>query len=344
MKKTFTYIILLFLICISTSFAQEELELNVSKRGTTAAPFLKISQGARASAMGSAFVAVADDPSSVYWNCAGIARLEKHGVIFDHTSWIADIDYLFFGASVNLGDYGAFGMSMTSSKYGDMKVTTIDEPNGTGEVFNASDIAISLSYAFNLTDNFSIGFNPKVIYQGIWTMSSYAMALDFGVLYNTPFKGVTLGMSITNFGQKMQLSGQSNMILIDQDETSSGNNDKIPGSLNTDVWDLPLGFKFGVCYTPIISDMHKLVIAMDASHPNDNYESLNLGAEYGFNKTFFIRGGYKSMFLQNSEESFTLGAGIKQNLLGNINIGLDYAYADFNRLASIQKLTFSINF
>lgn len=343
MKKRITYSIILAFIFISISFAQE-LETNVSKRGTTAAPFLKISQGARASGMGSAFVAVADDPSAIYWNCAGLARLQKNGVVFDHTQWIADINYLFMGASIHLGDYGSLGLSFISSNYGDMKVTTIDEPNGTGEVFNASDLAVSVAYALNLTDNFSIGFNPKVVYQGIWKMSSFAMAMDMGVLYNTPFKGVTLGMSITNFGQKMQLSGKSNLILYDQDESSTGNNDKIPASLNTDNWDLPLGFKFGISYTPFNSEAHKLVLAMDASHPNDNYESINMGAEYAFNQIFFLRGGFKSLFLEKTEESFTLGAGVKQNLLGNINIYLDYAYASFGRLSSIQKFSFGINF
>ena len=68
---------------------------DVSKRGTTAAPFLNISQGARAARMGSAFVAVADDPSAIFWNVAGLARLEKHGATFDHTLWFADIGYNF---------------------------------------------------------------------------------------------------------------------------------------------------------------------------------------------------------------------------------------------------------
>ena len=54
---------------------------NVSKRGTTAAQFLKVSQGARAAGMGSAFVAVADDASSMFWNVAGIARQDNNTVI-----------------------------------------------------------------------------------------------------------------------------------------------------------------------------------------------------------------------------------------------------------------------
>ncbi len=78
-------------------------------------------------------------------------------------------------------------------------------------------MAFSIAWAFNLTDNFSIGFNPKVVYQGIWKMSDYAFAIDFGVLYNTPFDGITLGMSISNFGSKMSLDGTNAVVLYDDD-------------------------------------------------------------------------------------------------------------------------------
>jgi len=138
---------------------------NVSKRGTTAAQFLKVSQGARATGMGSAFVAVSDDASSMFWNVAGIARQNNNSVVFDHTQWIADLNYNFFAGTFNLGDYGTIGLSFIGSSYGEMKVTTVDEPNGTGSVFSVSDVAVSIGWAMNLTQEFSIGFNPKVISQ-----------------------------------------------------------------------------------------------------------------------------------------------------------------------------------
>jgi len=46
------------------------------KVGTFDGQFLKIAVGARAEGMGGAFVAVADDPSAVFWNAAGVARVE----------------------------------------------------------------------------------------------------------------------------------------------------------------------------------------------------------------------------------------------------------------------------
>ena len=206
MKNALMIIIIFCLASVTVSAQNGNFKSDVSKRGTTAAPFLNISQGARATAMGSAFVSVADDPSAIFWNVAGLARLKQNGAIFDHTSWIADLKYDFFAANISLGDMGAVGVSLIYSDYGEMKVTTIDEPNGTGESFRVSDIAISVAWAYNLTENFSIGFNPKIIYQGIWNVSGVAMAIDMGVLYNTPFEGFTLGMAISNFGSKMSIT------------------------------------------------------------------------------------------------------------------------------------------
>lgn len=333
-----------FILIIIPQLLSAQFVSDVSKRGTTAAPFLNISQGARAAGMGSAFVAVADDASSIFWNVAGIARQEHNSAMFDHTEWFAGIGYNYGAVAFNLGSLGVIGASFISSDVDEMNVTTIEEPNGTGETFSVTDVAFSLAWAFNLTDNFSIGFNPKVIYQGIWKMSDYAFAIDFGVLYNTPFDGITLGMSITNFGSKMSMNGTNAVVLYDEDTESSGNNGRIPAELDMESWDLPLGFKVGVSYRPFEVGDHDFIVSVDASHPNNNYESINIGGEYTYNDLVSIRGGYKSLFLEDSEESFTIGAGVKQSLLANVSIKFDYAYADFGRLESIQKFSIGIIF
>ncbi|MBK8947043.1 MAG: PorV/PorQ family protein [Ignavibacteriae bacterium] len=337
-------IIFAILLLSNSLIISQEFVSNVSKRGTTAAPFLSISQGSRSMGMGSAFVAVANDPSALYWNPAGITKVEGAGFIVDHTQWIADVSYDFIGLTYNLGSLGSIGLSYITSDIGDMKVTTIDDPNGTGETFSATDAAFSIAWAIQLTDNFAIGFNPKFVQQSIWKMSASAIAIDMGVQYVTPFDGMMLAMSISNFGTKMQLQGNSALIVYDPDESNSGNNSSIPAYLQTDEWDLPLNFRVGVAYDPIKIDNHQLLIAMDALHVSDNYESVNLGMEYVFNDLFSLRGGYKSMFLEDSEESFSLGAGIKQYMLGNVSIGFDYAYQNFGRLSNVQKFTLIITF
>ncbi len=342
--KILSYKTLILVFLLNIVLCAQVFNSDVSKKGTTAAPFLSIGQGARAISMGSAFVAVADDPSTIYWNPAGLAKLTGIGLVFDHTQWIADISYNYVAASYNIGEMGTLGFSFTASNIGDMNVTTIDEPNGTGEVFNASDVCFSLAYAINLTDNFALGISPKFIYQKIWKMDASAFAMDLGVTYKTPFDGMILAMSIANFGTKMQMLGNSNLVLHDLDPLSTGNNGKIPAYLETNQWSLPLTFRVGVAYNPINTENHRVTIAVDALHPSDNYESVNVGGEYTYNNFISFRGGYKALFLQDSEERFTLGFGIRQAMIGNLVVMFDYAYQDFGRFSNIQKFSVGISF
>ena len=293
-KRVVSSVLLIVAASISQMVAQDA-QSGVSKKGTTAAPFLSIGQGARAAGMGNAFVAIADDPTALYWNPGGLARLGGVGVAFEHTQWIAETKYNFAGISYSLGDYGALGVSLTLSDIGEMNVTTIEEPNGTGETFKATDIAVSVAYAIRLMNTFSIGFNPKFIHQSIWKTDGDALAIDIGILYDTPFSGFTLGMAITNFGTKMKLTGNSTLVLYDPDPISTGNNERIPANLETEYWSLPLNFRFGVSYVAPLSEDHHLVLAVDASHPSDDYESINVGGEYVFNDLIALRGGYKPL-------------------------------------------------
>jgi hypothetical protein len=337
------YVHLILALCVGGNAVAGDFKSDVSKRGTTAGTFLSISQGARASAMGSAFVAVADDWSALYWNPAGIASM-RNGVQFDHTSWFADIGYNYIAGSISLGDIGNLGLSLTSSGIGDMNVTTVDQPDGTGEVFNVSQVAFSVAYAIRLTDNFSIGFNPKYVYERIWKMTAKAFAVDVGVKYKTPFEGFVLGMSIANFGEKMHMTGESATILYDSDPLSAGNNGRIPAEISTDEWSLPLTFRVGLAYQPPLGDVHKITIAVDALHPSDDYESVNVGAEYSFDDVIAVRGGYKSLFLKESQESYTFGVGFKQHIVGNITLMADYCYIRFGKLTNAQKFTLGMGF
>jgi hypothetical protein len=63
-----------------------------------------------------------------------------------------------------------------------------------------------------------------------------------------------------------------------------------------------------------------------------------------FNDYIFLRGGYKSLFLENAEERFTLGFGIQQALIGNTQLTFDYAYQDYQRLNNAQKFSVGIIF
>ena len=337
--------IIFFIGMVGNMSAQEQNYVpNVSKTGTSAANFLRIGVGARALSMGGAFVAIADDPTAMYWNVAGIAKLGRSGLAFTHTEWIADINHDFGAVCFDLGAYGCLGFSFISLNMGEMKVRSVEAPEGTGETFSGGDFAFSVAYAKRLTDDFSIGINPKFVQETIWDMKAQAWAVDLGAHYRTPFPGIILGMAITNFGTDMQMSGDNTIVLYDFDTETVGNNERITADLKTEKWPLPLNFQVGLAYEALRTREHTLTLALDALHPNNNYESVNIGAEYIFNETFALRGGYKSLFLEETEESFTLGAGLKHFVMGNVVIRIDYAYADFGRLENAQKFSLGIDF
>jgi len=315
-----------------------------SKTGSTAAPFLNIGIGPRSIAMGGAFIATANDVSALYWNPAGVARMNKNGALFSHSKWFADIDYNWAGAVINMGDAGVFGISVTNLDYGDMEITTLKEYEGTGGTFTANDMSIALTYAKNLTDRFSIGGSVKYISQNIWNSSASALAVDLGVLFHSDIYGLRIGASITNLGSDMQLSGSDFNVQHDIDGTIYGNNDQILASLNTDKFPLPLTFKIGVAMDVLNIQNNKLTVALDALHPSDNKESINVGMEYLLFNMVALRGGYKSLFLDNTEEGLTLGFGLKYDFSPSLAISIDYAYQQFGILKDAQHFSVGVNF
>lgn len=315
-----------------------------TKVGSTAAPFLNVGMGPRAISMGGAFAATANDVSTLYWNPAGASRMESNGALFLHSTWFADITYNWAGSIVNLGSYGAVGLSVTYLDYGKMEVTTLSEQEGTGEYFSAQDIALSITYSYNLTDRFSIGMNGKYINQKIWNSSASAFAVDLGTLFISDFYGIRIGASISNFGTDMQLDGKDLYVLYDINPNIHGNNDQILTKLKTDTYPLPLVFRVGIAKDVSIGNHSRLTIAADAIHPNDNAESVNFGGEYSFNENIFFRAGYKSLFLTNSEEGLNVGFGLKYEVADKIFLNLDYAYQDFGKLNYTQQFGLGIQF
>jgi long-subunit fatty acid transport protein len=315
-----------------------------TKVGSTASPFLNIGIGPRASAMGGAFIATANDITSLYWNPAGASRIENNQAMFTHLAWFADINYNWAASMLNIGDMGVVGLSVGYLDYGDLEVTTLNEPDGTGEFFTPHDMYFSLTYAYNLTDRFSVGANLKYINQQIWNTSANGFAVDLGVLFLSDIYGLRIGAAITNFGSDMQLDGKDLFVQYDINGQIYGNNDQILAKLNTDAFPLPLTFKVGIAMDVVDIENHKVTIGADAYHPNDNSESLNVGLEYTLFDVISLRGGYKSLFLDNSEEGLTFGIGLKYDLTPTLGLVFDYAYQEFGILDYTQQFSFGIKF
>ncbi|MBN2365575.1 MAG: PorV/PorQ family protein [Calditrichaeota bacterium] len=347
MKRTghFSIIIFLSLLVFNSGFTQQSSQevSSINRVGTTAATFLKIAAGARPIGMGGAYTALATDVMAVYWNPAGLSRIIGQGeAFFNHAEWLAETDYDVAAFSLNIGKFGAVALHVISFRTPEEIVRTIDSPEGTGQKWDANMISLGASYAINLTDRFSIGFTGKFIQETIFNVSAKGGAVDMGILYQTPLKGLTLGASITNFGSKMRLDGRD--LYFNHDPLSEpGAVSEVPGEYRMEKHNLPLNLRFGLAYKAITTEDIQLLAVIDGSQPNDNSEHINSGMELGIRNILFLRTGYKSLFLEDSEQGLTFGAGLKYNIVGT-SLKFDFGWADYGRLENVQFVTFSLRY
>lgn len=332
------------LILLTTGYAQSGID--VSKSGTTAATFLEISVGASAVGMGGAFVSIANDATALHWNPAGVATLQQTNAVIVHTDWIANTKFDYAAIALPLINFGTVGLSITSLSMGDMPVRTVDFPEGTGEYFSAGDLAAGVSYSRQLSERFSIGVTAKYIQETIWHESASAFAMDVGTLFRTDlFGGMTIGAALSNFGTSMQMAGRDAQEFIRLNPAELGTNGQIPTNVAFDSWNLPLLFQFGVSTRIFDNDVYRWTLAADALHPNDNYESVNIGTEIVFTDLLFLRAGYQSLFLTDSEGGLSLGLGVSvTNILGITSLGFDYAYENMGRLESVNVFSLGVRF
>ncbi len=335
--KTITFLLLLSCAAVETAGAQ-------TKIGTSAAPFLGIAVGPRGVGLGGAFVAIANDASALYYNPGAISQPGYSQVLVSHTDWLVETSFDWVGVMLALGDGSALGISVTQLNYGEEMLTTEFNQNGGEETWTATDLAVGLSYARNLTDKFSIGGTAKYIQQRIWNESASSMALDVGLKYKTDFNGLTIGMSIANFGADMRLDGKDLYRNYDAEPTNSGNNATIVTQYKTEEFPLPLLFRAGISMDAFRSEEMTFTVAADALRPSDSAEMVNLGAELSWRETIYLRGGLKSLFLPESEESFTIGGGAKYELSGANAVSFDYAYQEFGKFGGITTIAIGITF
>jgi len=340
MKKILLVTFLLFALFQSNGFAQ------VTKTGTTAAKFLSIGIGPRANAMGGAFTSVANDASALYWNPAGTANLSNYEAMFTYTSLFKDLNINLNYAAIVIpaGSAGNFGIGITALDYGDMNVTTELYPEGTGEKFSASSYAFALSYARNITEDFTAGITIKYVSEKIFNSSASGVAFDIGTIFNTPFYGIKFSSIITNYGSKMQIAGEDLLIRHDSDPNRKGNNESVDAYYKTEKFELPLKLQIGLSKDFQLFEDQRFTIAVDATHPNDNTEYVNVGGELAlFDDIFSLRGGYKALFLEDSQEGLTLGAGLNYTL-GILTIGIDYAFQKYDFLGDTHSFGVMLKF
>jgi len=329
-------------ICITCLVFLSTLQAQ-NKVGTTAAEFLTIPAGSKALSMGGANVAVTGDITSAYYNPGSLAQISGNQFITNYSEWIGGSKYSWIGLGIKMTDDDYLTLSVINLDYGEDEITTIDYPEGTGEMWQAADIALNISYSRNLTDRFSIGGTVKYIQQKIWNESASSFAADVGLLYRTAFEGLNIGMSIANFGSQMKLDGKDLLRPIDLDDSYNYNNSTITSGLSTDSWELPLIFSVGLSWKYHLFNDISLTTAGDAVIPSNENSYLNFGAQLQWRDNFFLRAGKNSLFKESAEEALAFGAGVSYELY-NLNFTFEYAYLDFGVWNSLNRYSVTIGF
>ncbi len=352
LHKNIGILFIVLILSFSVSFAQKPYRV-----GTTAANFLEIGYGTAGNAMGDAYVSLVDDISALYWNPAGMAAIQGNEVMLFRQPWIADISSNFLGLGIRLPrGFGIIGLGLVNVSYGEIEVTNLNAQEGTGEHYNASEYALSLAYARNLTNWFSFGASAKYIYSKIWYLDAKAFALDLGVIIRTKFFSVTgkradgarIGMSISNYGNRMKYDGINLLTAVDILPDKNGNYKDVPAKFSLQAWELPLIFRIGMAVTPLILGNQRIVIAADALHTNNNSESVNIGAQYQFDVpqtgSLFLRAGYKALFMEASQYGLSLGAGLRIRFVKSKPLFIDYAFRNVGELGKTHSYSIRIIF
>jgi hypothetical protein len=146
----------------------------------------------------------------------------------------------------------------------------------------------------------------------------------------------------------MQYEGLDLIRSVDISPDEAGNYKDSKADLSTNEWDLPLIFRVGFSVQPISTSNHQVTLSTDALHVNSNSESVNVGAEYMFAAPgvakFFFRGGYRALFMDDSEFGLTLGFGVLKQFFGNTSFGFDYTYREFGILGNVNTWGLSVSF
>ncbi len=273
--------------------------------------FLNEPVGARAAAMGEAFVGVAEDANTVFWNPAGMVHIRNIELLVVHTEFIQNFRDEYFAFSLPLSARDAIGINGFFSYTSQLEKAT--SLHSELQSFNAYDAYLSLAWSRALAKHFSAGLSLKVIYQVIDSYSAWTMAGDLSFLMTGIVPDMTVGLTLKNLGMPI--------IFIEK------------------AHPLPMIGEVGVSYWLLNKD---LLLTLDMCKPFRQEMSFKFGTEYNFGKIIFLRAGYK--YLQFGNDLGPL-SGLTCGLGAEISdYKLDYAFTPYADLGNVHRVSVTFPF
>ncbi|MDQ7054348.1 MAG: PorV/PorQ family protein [candidate division KSB1 bacterium] len=347
--------IISFLVFASVVVAAVHVEAgNPKRRGTSGAQELLIPVGSRGTAMGGAVVSSTSGIDAIFWNPAGLAGIDAGAQLMaSNLQYIADISVNYAAVAGNFRGVGWFGFSIKTLDFGEIPVTTEDNPDGTGATFSPTFLTLGVTYARAMTDRILFGATVKVVSEEITRERATGVAFDFGLQYSTGPGGLRLGVALKNLGGNMKFDGpdlEEKVNIPGQRVGSQVRNLRVP--LNP--FELPTTLELGVSYEWKVNETNSLTFS--GSFLNDNF-GLDLysgGVEYNMNNMVFLRGGFAAAYdveqatFQTQSEEFlfgpSFGAGVQYEITSGIKLAIDYAYRTTQYFDNNQWLTLTVTF
>jgi hypothetical protein len=284
--------------------------------GTSGFQFLKMQVGARAAAIGGAFIAVPGDVNSLFYNPAGIAVFTQKAATFSYQDDLLDLNSGFIGYVHPQAGIGNFGVSVLYRDYGQFTKTDVSgQELGS---FGANSIALSASYARTVIENMYAGASVKYIRGAIDSYSADAVAADIGLMYSIPTQDLVFAIGVFNAGAQL----------------SAFIAEKNP---------LPLQFRAG--FSKKLAHL-PLMFVGNVYKYNDTPWYFALGGEFSLSSQFFLRFGYDSFGRDlgvDSSKDTLAGAAVGMGFLWN-NFSFDYSFSSLGVLGSLNRFTISGRF
>ncbi|HVO76217.1 MAG TPA: PorV/PorQ family protein [Ignavibacteriaceae bacterium] len=299
--------------------------------GTAGSTQLLIPVGPRGIAMGSTTLTDSRGIEAIFWNPANLSLSPGAAVMFSHMNYIADIGVEYGAISVNTGSFGSIGFAIKSLAIDDIQVTTVENPDGTGEFYKPQIITTGLTWSLQISDRIAIGLTGNLNLEKLALVSKSNVSFNAGISYRDlgNINGLSFGLVLKNIGPSSSYSGSG----------LSVSTQEIPGYARTGVSyytidasseDLPTTLELGVGYKYSVDDVNSLRLDGIFQNSNYYYDEYRVGLEYNYNDLVFVRGGYiltpEIDDKYAKENTLSAGFGLKFGLSESFNVKLDYAF------------------
>jgi len=302
----------------------------LDRLGTSGAQELRIPVGAASVAIGGSAVAMGNGIGNLYYNPASLASVDEAEAIASYSTYLADCKVNYGAVSTKVGSAGNVALSFKVLNVGDITVTTEDAPEGTGEILNPTFSVFGLSYGRRMTDRVLIGLTGSYVSEKIAQTTATGFAADFGVQYDTGWRGLRFGFAMKNVGPNMHFSGPN----FEERFTLPGDDPSAQPhvvQLEATDFELPSFLQIGVSYDLGIAEKQHATIYGTFQGNNAATDEYRVGAEYLLGEHIALRGGYVGQLALKEADrqqdylySFNYGAGLNFKL-GERPLSFDWA-------------------